>query len=206
MGRLIGLSGKAGSGKDTVAGFIPGNVVRMSFADPLKRFCQEVFDFSDDQVYGPSSERNKPDTRYVRPDGEYLTPRYALQTLGTEWGRGCFEDVWAALGVRKALAYLKEYPSDTVVFTDALFVNEARAIRNAGGEVWRIVRPGAALAGAAGAHPSEMEQESPEFQEHVSTVINNFASLPLLREMVRARFEGRESGADWDAILADFHG
>lgn len=202
--RLIGLSGKAGSGKDTVAGFLPGNVVRMSFADPLKKFCQEVFDFSDAQVFGPSSERNKPDIRYPRQDG-YLTPRYALQTLGTEWGRNCFADVWAVLGVRKALKYLKEFPEDTVVFSDCRFVNEAQAIRSAGGEVWRIVRPGAQLAGAAGSHPSEMEQESAEFEALVSATINNFASLPLLREMVRARFDGRDCGADWDAILADYH-
>lgn len=186
MKRLIALAGRAGSGKNTVATMLGGHEI--SFAEPLKRFCQEVFAFTDDQVWGPSAERNRPDHRYPRTVGMdcgeaergFLTARHALQTLGTEWGRACYENVWADLGVRRALAS----PADLVLITDCRFANEARAVRNAGGEVWRIVRPGAGLDGAAGLHPSEAEQESPEFLELVTRTIVNAGTLEDLRRQV----------------------
>lgn len=59
---IIVLSGEAGSGKDTVAQFIadaqPGTV-RIAFADPMKRFAMQVFGFTEQQLWGPSEERNK---------------------------------------------------------------------------------------------------------------------------------------------------
>lgn len=187
MPRVIALSGLAGSGKNTVAKLLGG--VEISFAEPLKRFCQEVFDFSDAQLYGPSSERNRPDLRYpIRCHGcqtcgfqrdhfiGHLTPRQALQTLGTEWGRACYENVWADLGVRRALAVR----GPLAIITDCRFINEARAVRAAGGEVWRIIRPGAGLEGATGAHPSEAEQESDEFLELVNRTVDNDGGLQQL--------------------------
>lgn len=51
-------------------------------------------------------------------------------------------DVWAALGVRRALAYLSENPGGLAVITDCRFLNEARLVRAAGGEVWAVFRPG----------------------------------------------------------------
>lgn len=223
MGRLIALSGRAGSGKNTVADMLGGK--QFSFAEPLKRICKEVFDFTDAQLYGPSEERNRLDLRYprecLRCDGQgatwdgtcpvcggagetFLTARYALQTLGTEWGRTCYQDVWAELGVRKALERAVRCgrhpdPADTArvnfedpctcagdlaVLTDCRFTNEAQAVRAAGGEVWRIVRPGASLAGAAALHPSEAEQESPEFLSLVNLTIDNSGTLEDLRTRV----------------------
>lgn len=194
---IIALAGRAGSGKNTVADMLGGE--QISFAEPLKRFCQEVFAFSDAQIWGPSEERNRPDSRYPLPACDwcsispaahlckkcggkprYLTPRHALQTLGTEWGRGCYENVWAELGVRRALAS----PAPLVLITDCRFVNEARTVRAASGQVWRIVRPGAGLAGAAGLHPSEAEQESPEFLALVDRTIENTGTLADLRRQV----------------------
>ncbi len=178
MRRLIALAGRAGTGKNTVAKLLGAHEI--SFAEPLKRFCQEVFAFTDAQIWGPSEERNRPDTRYLRwsdqDENTYLTPRYALQQLGTNWGRDCYENVWADLGVRRALAST----ADTVVITDCRFVNEAKAVRAAGGEVWRIVRPGAGLAGAAGLHPSEAEQESAEFLSLVTRTVQNTGTLEEL--------------------------
>jgi hypothetical protein len=207
--RLIAISGRAGSGKNTVAQILGG--VELSFAEPLKRFAQDVFAFTNEQVWGPSEARNRPDTRYPRTHGPistrgvcgccgwscvvggrivckgdpdepqcYLTPRYALQTLGTEWGRSCYENVWADFTVRRAI----ELVNPLVVITDCRFVNEARAVRVAGGEVWRVVRPGAGLQGSAGLHPSEAEQESPEFSELVTRVVMNSGSLAALRATV----------------------
>lgn len=183
MKRIIALSGRAGSGKNTVARLLGGQEI--SFAEPLKRFCQEVFAFTDEQMWGPSERRNAPDERYQQGIGPlaqplYLTPRYALQTLGTDWGRSCYENVWAELGVRRAL----QSPAPLVVITDCRFVNEALAVTAAGGEVWRIIRPGAGLGGSAGLHPSEAEQESPEFLELVTQTIYNGGTLADLKAQV----------------------
>lgn len=67
--RLIVLSGEAGAGKDSVANILVNEHgwQAYSIAAPLKRFAQDLFEFSDEQVYGPSSARNAPDPRWQRP-------------------------------------------------------------------------------------------------------------------------------------------
>ena len=188
---IVGLLGNARVGKDTFAEHLVKQYgyVRIGLADPLKRFCKEVFDFSDEQLYG--NERDLPDTRYLRikihppvdevvADVNYLTPRYALQTLGTEWGRNCYNDIWIETGIRTAKRLLeggctyapsgglvcsldKGYPPPNgVVFADLRFKNEFEAVRLAGGVLVRIYRPeqdGTNLAGVK-LHPSEEEQRS----------------------------------------------
>lgn len=67
---IIGITGQppAGSGKDTVADFLVEEYgfAKVAMADPMKRICKEVFDFSDEQLWGPSENRNKGDLRYFR--------------------------------------------------------------------------------------------------------------------------------------------
>ncbi len=49
---LVVLSGKAGSGKDTVADYLVKNkyFTKISLADPIKRICSEYFDFSHEKL------------------------------------------------------------------------------------------------------------------------------------------------------------
>jgi len=214
---IVGVIGRARSGKNTVAKIaaevvpnVCGQLVEeLAFADPLKKFCQEVYDFSDEQLWGPSEERNKPDVRYPRPHGfvdptgtgsvvcdkcgkpydvtsrvcSYLTPREALQTLGTEWGRKCWPDTWLALGIRRARA--AELRGRLVFITDCRFVNEGRVIKEEDGLLWRVERPGTdgASVGVAG-HASEMEQESEAMLQLVDVDIINDGDLDLLRTKV----------------------
>ena len=115
---IIGLLGVAGSGKDTVADIFvrDHNFVKVAFADPLKRICKDVFAFTDEQLWGPSEKRNAPDERYLRRKienefldhigDEYLTPRFALQQLGSEWGRNCYPNVWVDYALRVAKTLL----------------------------------------------------------------------------------------------------
>jgi len=118
---IIGISGLAGSGKDTAAEFLveDHSFVRVGLADKLKRILKDVFDFTDEQLWGPSSERNKPDYRYKMSEcpacggdpkktGQcevgcvYLTARFAAQKLGTEWARACYLNVWVEDVLRTA--------------------------------------------------------------------------------------------------------
>lgn len=181
---IIALSGRAGSGKSTVANILQklvpfdAPITQMAFADPMKKFAKEVFDFTDHQLYGPSEARNAPDLRFTRPDGTPLTPRFALQTLGTEWGRACDPEIWVKYTMRKALEH--EAVGFVVVITDCRFLNEALAVKKAGGQVWYVDRPGM-YEGAL--HASEAEMLTKKFQEQVTYKVHNTGTLRHLESV-----------------------
>lgn len=198
---LLGVSGCAGSGKSTFADILAKehSYAVVSLADPIKRICREVFAFSEGQLWGPSPMRNEPDIRYPRGEG-YLTPRHALQRIGTEVGRECYRDVWVEYALRvvrrleegrghwqyKAMEGVVPCESSLrgpfrgVVIPDVRFANEMDAIRKAGGKLVRIHRPGSGLTGEAAAHASEAEQVGiPD--ESFDFVVENAGSLEDLR-------------------------
>jgi len=208
-GRLIGVRGKARSGKDTVGEVIQqlrAETKLTAFARPIKEFCGEVFGWNDEHLYGRLKDQG--DTRYPRVDGnsvfiEHLTPRYAMQFLGTEWGRECYREVWVAYAFRRAGEWLTTATIETitgaagfargssridrtrlVVITDVRFVNEARAIKKAGGHVIAVERPKVGLRGPAAAHASEMEMDSQEMAELTDQVIKNNGTLAQLERRV----------------------
>lgn len=180
---IIGITGRAGAGKDTLARMLanhretPGMI--LSLAEPLKEIAQRVFGFSAEQLYGPSEARNAPDPRWERADGRPpVTPREALQTLGTEWGRALHPDVWIRHVLRK-----HDLHSMPTIIPDVRFDNEARAIRERGGVVIRIERPSddAKLTGAAAAHASEAGVSD----DLVDLVIVNDGDRARLGELAR---------------------
>lgn len=179
---IIALTGLKGSGKSTVAEMIGG--VCIGFADPLKQFCQKVFGFTDEELYGPSDARERPSARFKRPNGEPLTARYALQTLGTEWGRNCDPDVWAKAGVATAKDLAEDSGIYPVVITDLRFVNEARLVREAGGQVWRISRT-YNVNPALDPHPSEAEIYSDAMGSYITHEVLN-STLAGLRIVIEA--------------------
>lgn len=67
--------GEAGSGKDTFGAFLVSqyNAVTLAMADPMKRFAKRLCGFDDNQLWGPSSERNKLDPRFDMVDGKPVT-------------------------------------------------------------------------------------------------------------------------------------
>jgi hypothetical protein len=74
------------------------------------------------------------------------TPRYAMQTLGTEWGRDVMHpDLWVRL-------WKNSLPPCNVTCDDVRYANEAAMIRSLGGVVVEIRREGV---GTHGAHASE---------------------------------------------------
>jgi hypothetical protein len=61
MTPIITLFGKSGSGKSTAGQFLieAYGGESLAFADPMKKICKEIFDFTHDQLYGDSETRNK---------------------------------------------------------------------------------------------------------------------------------------------------
>ncbi len=177
--KIIGISGNSGSGKDVFADYLVSQYgfVKIAFADPMKRICKDVYDFSEDQLWGSREARNAGDPRYPRPDGSFLSTRIALQLLGSEWGRTCYPQTWTDYLVRavKRIAddgYCYDSKKGTykegtscvykgVVVSDCRFINEVKAVTSAGGVVVRIRRAGVgedvAKGLGVGNHDSETE-------------------------------------------------
>lgn len=137
---IIGLCGLAGSGKSTAADYLVKDLgfVRRRFAGPLKNMIK-VLGLTDEHTDGALKE--------VPCDllgGR--TPRYAMQTLGTEWGRDLIvKDLWIR-------AWEASLPTvDDVVVDDCRFENEAAAIEQRGGVLVYLAGRG----GIAGGHSSE---------------------------------------------------
>lgn len=130
---LVGLTGKAGSGKDTFAKFLQKQDVyrKVAFADTIKDMLCVML--------GVTREKLE-DRKYKEATNlDLLTsPRYMLQTLGTEWGRELIhKDIWNILTKRKIEHYL-QYRN--VVVTDVRFDNEADMIRSKGGVIVHMLR------------------------------------------------------------------
>jgi hypothetical protein len=197
---IIGVCGLAGSGKNAVSDVLirEYKFCAIAFADPMKRFCAEIFDWPAEWLWGKSELRSREDTRYIRrykdlipgkiqlvdvgerreitAVPEYLTPRYALQKIGTEWARDCYPDVWVEYAVRIAKKIMSgkgnlysaekglsaesatppEHNYNGVVITDVRFKNEITGVHDRGGKLIRVKRPG--VDKAEWDHPSETEQ------------------------------------------------
>lgn len=203
----IGIDGAAGSGKDTLADYLVEchGYVKIAFADPMKRFCAHVYGWSRDILWGSSHLRDTPDLRYRRHDGtgegpEFLTPRYALQQLGTAWGRDCWNPTWLEKlcadveALRRdpwALSYSQFegliLRADSFRFDGRIVVPDCRhAFELAGlaeryeSVIIRVNRDGAGLDGQPGRHSSETERKvisDEEFRTRFGTVLDNNGSL-----------------------------
>jgi len=172
--RLIGLYSPApGSGKTTVANLLIEHE-HVSFAASLKR-----------AVFNMLRELGLPGSHYVFTDKEAIIPelgvsaRHMMQTLGTEWGRACIHpDFWVMIARAKAERIMADGRS--VVVDDVRFPNEAAMIRDLGGELWRIDRPGVTYSGD---HSSEggLEDITPD------RVIVNDGTITQLLEKIYER-------------------
>jgi hypothetical protein len=151
---IVGLTGRKGSGKDTAAQvFEACGFTHLKFADCLKGMLAYLLRYQGlpqelvlRMVEGDLKETPSP----------YLagrTPRYAMQTLGTEWGRQMMgEDIW----VDAVLHASQEF--DHIVISDVRFPNEFEAIKEEEGNVvYRIDRPGL---DASDTHASESHVDS----------------------------------------------
>lgn len=145
MTQLIGLSGYAQSGKDTAAGFLAElGFVRVAFADVLRSAVYALNPLMPD---GRRLQDIVDEMGWDSAKTNFTEVRTLLQKMGTEVGRDLLgENIW----VETALKDLS--PDGKYVVTDCRFPNEANAIRERGGKVFRIHRTGVK---AANAHPSE---------------------------------------------------
>lgn len=86
MSKILGICGQLGSGKDTAASYLKHNngFKHLAFAWHIKEFAQQVFGFSEEQLWGPSEKRNET-TNLNTTDAEELLwrhgPKFAARVL-----------------------------------------------------------------------------------------------------------------------------
>lgn len=170
---IIGLCGKAGSGKTTFAyvavkefGF-----TKLSFADGLKQEVKEFLEsyeipFRDENLWGTQEDKDEVipefgDSVYLLPGlrrfyepHRGITFRHLLQFWGTDFRRKYFgEDYWT----KKLLSQLTD--GKDYIIDDVRFPNEADALRERDGLILRIVRiPEAIISGADHVSESAMNK------------------------------------------------
>jgi len=128
---IIALSGKKGSGKDTVANYMceKYGFINYGFADPIKEIGKIIFGFSDDQLNGCLKEVD--DTFWG------IAPRDFFQKFGTDIAQfefpkyfpGLFKHdgdrtIWVRVFENWYFKKLKENPNLKVVISDLRFKHE----------------------------------------------------------------------------------
>lgn len=145
--KVVGLSGKMGTGKDHIARkyFISRGYKQISLAWHFKVWAigqglatwEEVFDLKPEMV------------------------RTMLQQMGTEHGRNVYgEDIWVNTMFAWIHTFSHYWNEHKFVIPDVRFPNEVEAIRRNGGKVYRIYAPKrnrfAAATDEQRNHPSEI--------------------------------------------------
>lgn len=168
---IIGLTGYARSGKDTVANALvtKHGYTRAAFADKIRNMLLHV---------NPIMYNGKTLNEWVSEFGWEVTKAQAetrryMQDLGVSARKHIHPDVWVG-------ALFEELdPHKNYVISDVRFQNEADAIKDLGGEIWRIRRQGV---GPINDHISEIEMDTYEADyevlnygpiEHLNTIVSD---------------------------------
>jgi hypothetical protein len=163
---VIVLCGVRGSGKSTIGKILRNqyDCWEFAFADRLKTMIKTAFPTSvtHDMLHGASENREKsigiplrgldprdgaqmlsmPDGSWMAADGRIypaeLDARTLATTLGTEWGRRLYEDIWVN-AVHEAITEAAHEHYRFVV-TDGRFANEVRSSREKGWFTVKLLR------------------------------------------------------------------
>lgn len=167
--KIIGLIGAKGSGKTTAAKRLQAchGFWRYSFAGPLKEMLAAL-GVSHRQLYGDLRET----------PSELLcgkTPRWAMQTLGTEWRDLIGTELWTNI-MRKRLMDTGCADDVKIVIDDVRFDHEVRLIREFEGSIWRIRRPEIEPTEQSCVHASEIGWRTLKFDTDIFNT-NSVAKL-----------------------------
>ena len=165
---IIGIGGRAGSGKSTVAGFLAHyGFQEVTFAETLKAGVRLVFGLEEEETDGSFKEVVNP--RLGR------TPREIMQRFGD----ACRE-IYPRVFVDQVRRRIYARPGRVVV-SDVRFENEANALKNMGARLVRLERPQFYHEAGIPGHESE---QGLELWPHWDAVIVNSLSRELLYRQV----------------------
>ena len=132
--RIIGIAGKAGSGKDTIAESLveQEGFTRFAFADPLKNSVSNLFGI-------PLQHLNHRVSKETVNETWQKSPRQLLQWLGDSVRSDISKDFFVVLMAER----INVSGAQKVVISDVRYEQEARFIRRVGGEVVELTRENA---------------------------------------------------------------
>lgn len=201
MIHILGLLGRAGSGKTTVAKHLVStyDAKVCPLAGPLKEVARRVMGFAPEQLYGSQEQKEAVDPRYG------FSAREFLQRLGTEGLREVYgEDVHFRACVEAIRRHDEEATCDRLyVIDDVRFLSEVYALVDVEAP-WhaKVLRLVCTDAPATGGHSSE--EEWVRVPEDAATTITNSraqgpehliaeveAALADVRVFARVLAEGR---------------
>ena len=190
--RLIGITGYARHGKDTIASVLvkDSGYNRIALADKMREALlalDPIVYASTDPLDAGVVERLSDHVEAGGWDEAKKLPevRRLMQYMGTEAGRKVLgEDVWIEALAKGFRGFYND--ECRIVIPDIRFVNEARWIARCGGEVWLVQRPGFDN-GVGTGHASE--QEIPQIVPDV--VFVNQGTEDDLRYHVRLHVKSR---------------
>lgn len=127
---IIGVSGQARHGKDTISDYLVTNYgfTKLFLAQPIKEVCQTIFSLNEEQLYGELKE--VVDIRWG------ISPREILQFVGTELFRNRIGDllpevgdaIWVKCLIEKVKSIIERDPGALIVISDVRFLNEWQEI------------------------------------------------------------------------------
>lgn len=132
---IIGLVGRKGAGKTTVAELLKTKgFEEITFAEPLKRITSIIYGFDYDMLKGDTPQKREIRST-VRDPVWNLTGVEALQFMGTDVMRNNFDkDVWVKIATNTMKTAITG--GKNLVITDVRFPNEMELIRSLGGKLW----------------------------------------------------------------------
>ena len=139
---IIGITGFAGSGKNSVANIIhkmfPDDTEIISFGSNVKDVCAVLFDWPRDLLEGDTDESRKfretEDDYWSKVLDQEWTPRKAMQYIGTDLIRNQLSSsFWLDLAMKKI-----DKSDKIVIIPDVRFRNEITEIQNKHGIMIRV--------------------------------------------------------------------
>jgi len=210
---ILALIGPKGCGKSTLATQLTeqANFVRVPFAGPLKamiwtllRLQQVTPDEIEAMLNGDLKETP---TRFLAD----RTPRWAMQTLGTEWRNLIDKELWTRVWHNSVTSFWFE---QNIVVEDTRFLHEEAAVRKLGGHILRIFREDQTT--ETDPHISEQEFRRIEFDKAILNVPNRpndmirqvFDYLPSIISGHKMKAINREitTDSDLDAYFRNIAG
>lgn len=172
---IIGLTGYAQSGKDSIANILVENYgyQRVAFADPIRKLLYEMNPTVKDGGYRLQGVVDGYGWEVAKT--AFPEVRTLLQTLGVG-ARKTFGDMfWVQQALRQV------HFEGNFVITDVRYPNEAKAIREYdGSQIWRIKRTGI---NPVNTHASETAMDG----EKVDQIFLNNGTLDDLKVLIQTR-------------------
>lgn len=171
---IIGLTGYAQSGKDSVAKVLMENYgfQRVAFADKIRELMYEMNPDYHDTLLQQAVDRFGWDE--VKKDP---TVRRMMQNLGVGARKLFGDNFW----VHQAMTSIAN-ANPNIVVTDVRFINEADTLKTNGAQLWRVKRTGV---NAVNGHISETDMDGYQ----VDQILSNGGTLEELETLVHNRMD-----------------